>query len=195
MTRVEDFMLTICLQIAALGVGCMLAWRAGHPLTLKDRKALYAIPLFFLFMSAWSALELLFPHFFGMSKYLATQWQVDTHMGDCLLLLIAAGISMVYAKVAPALFEAGAHHHPRTPLSPALMHARRKARGKSLRRMAPLLVLGAGTGLIAGVTGFQTEDGALFVEALFGTVIWSCAIVFISDWLALRKLNLTPVDN
>lgn len=189
MTRAEDFALTVGISLVGFCVACWLAWDSGRLLSRNERRGLLLIPTIFLFQAAWSACELQFPHFFGMTKYLSTQWMLEQQAGDCALLLLLAALSYVYAKVAPSIFAAGAQHHPRPPLAPTQIHERRRARAAADRRSIPFIVLGIGVWAIAVVKGYQMEDGELIAEAFIGITVWLFLVLFLADALTSKQFK------
>lgn len=191
MTTAEDFALTVGIQLATFCGGCWLAWKSGRHLSANERRGLYIIPGFFLSWTIWTACELQFPHFFGADKYLSTQWLVERRAGDCLLFLMSAGFSYLFAKVAPGIFAAGAEQHPRPQLSPAEIHERRRVRTIAERRAIPFHVLGFGVWLMALVFGYQMEDGELIAESFIGVAVWTVLVTVLADFVTSRQMKNT----
>ena len=191
MTVLEDFIASVAIQVLAFGCACFLSWRAGRPITAQGEKALKLIPYGFVGLAACSSIAVL-----GSSESQAvgnTGSQIQGAMG-AVLWLIAALLSMLFSRVAPRIFDAGANARSAGTrgLTTAQIDAERRLRRDSAQVAFHFLAVGLASWAIAVYFAFQNANGELFAFGFIGLALWCFAVMaFREIWvravMSIRK--------
>ena len=191
MTVVEDFIASVAIQVVAFGCACFVAWREGRQITAKGKKVLKLIPYGFLGLAACSSMAVLGP---SDSQAMRHVWsQIQGAMG-AVLWLIAALLSILFSRVAPRIFGAGATHHSAAAraLSTAQIDAQRRLRRDSARVALHFLAAGLVCFAMAVYIAFRNANGELLAFDFIGLALWCLTVMAVREiWvrtvMSIRK--------
>lgn len=180
MTVVEDFIASVAIQVVAFGCACFVAWREGRPITAKGKKGLKLIPYGFVGLAACSSMAVLGP---SESQAMRNTWsQIQGAMG-AVLWLVAALLSMLFSRLAPRIFDAGASHRSAAAraLSKAQIDAERGLRRDSARVALHFLGVGLASLAIAVYFAFQNASGELLAFGFIGIALWCLTVMAVRE--------------